>query len=283
MAYVTQAGIGLGLAKSVVDQFPSFGTEFAAMIIAVIVLSQIVGPPLFKWAIRRVGESHTRGAATPDEIRDALILGIDDQSLALERQLTANDWKVIMADTDESHVKRLQSTDVEAHHIEKVDEASISKLVSGATDAVVAMLGDDKANYKACELVFEKFGVPRLVVRLNDLSWSDSFDELNVRIVEPTSAMINLLDQFVRVPKLAEILLHRDPEHDVVQVTIDDPDIEGLKLRDLRLPPNVRLLGISRDGHAIVPQGNTVLYHNDEITLVGKPGDLRAVAARWGY
>jgi Trk K+ transport system NAD-binding subunit/NhaP-type Na+/H+ or K+/H+ antiporter len=283
MAYVTQAGVGLGLAKDVSDEFTTFGPEFATMIIAIIVLNQVVGPPLFKFAIKRVGESHLPAVATPDEIRDALILGIDDQSLALARQLEANNWKVIMADLDKAQVERLAEAAVEVHYIQKIDEQTFSRVVSGATDALVALLPDDESNYRACELVYEKYGVGRLIVRLNDLSWSNKFAELGALVVEPASAMVNLLDQFVRLPQLATMLMHRDAEQDVVQITVADPDIDGTQLRELRLPPNVRVLGITRDGHSIVPQGHTVLHKNDEVTLVGEQEHLEQLANRWGY
>ncbi len=283
MAYVTQAGVGLGLAKEVAQEFPSFGGEFSTLIISVIVLNQVVGPPLMKWVLKRVGESHLPATATPDEVRDALILGIDDQSLALARLLTAQGWKVILADTDASHVSRVAGEDARAHHIARVDHASLSGIVSGATDALVAMLGDDEESYRACEVGYERLGIPRLVVRLNDLSNSDRFDALGALVVEPASAMVNLLDQFVRIPQLASMLLHRDPEHEVMQITVADPDVDGLPLRELRLPPSVRVLGISRAGHPIVPQGNTVLHRNDEVTLVGEPEHLKSVVARWGY
>ena len=173
--------------------------------------------------------------------------------------------------------------EVDEQHIEAVDEASLSPFVSSSTDALVAMLGDDDDNFRACELGYETFGVPRLVVRLNDLSNSDRFEELKALVVEPASAMINLLDQFVRVPQLATMLLHRDPHHEIKQITVADPDIDGLPLRELRLPPDVRVLGIFRDGHAVVPQGHTVLFRNDEVTLVGEPELLEQLATRWGY
>ena len=60
MPYVTQAGVGLGLAIEVSSEFPVWGGEFATIVIAVIVLNQFAGPPLFKWALNKVGESHKR-------------------------------------------------------------------------------------------------------------------------------------------------------------------------------------------------------------------------------
>ena len=58
MAYITQAGIGLGLAKEVAISFPELGNDFTTLMVAVIVISQLAGPPFFKFAIRLVGESH---------------------------------------------------------------------------------------------------------------------------------------------------------------------------------------------------------------------------------
>ncbi|NOX35614.1 MAG: cation:proton antiporter [Deltaproteobacteria bacterium] len=58
MAYITQAGVGLGLAKEVVVEFPEWGPSFAAIIISIIVLNQIIGPPLFKYAIKFMKEDH---------------------------------------------------------------------------------------------------------------------------------------------------------------------------------------------------------------------------------
>ncbi len=98
MPYVTQAGIGLGLATEVAGEFNDWGAEFATIIVAVIVLNQFIGPPLFKWAINLVKEAHVR-AETPkfDGIRDAIIFGLEDQSLALSRQLKKHGWRVKIA------------------------------------------------------------------------------------------------------------------------------------------------------------------------------------------
>ena len=72
MAYVTQAGVALGLIKLVVAAFPAWGGEFAALGTTTVVINQVVGPPLFKFAIVRSGEAHTslpsgKSAPAPSE------------------------------------------------------------------------------------------------------------------------------------------------------------------------------------------------------------------------
>lgn len=89
MALITQAGIGIGLAKELAIKFPEWGHTLATVVISVIVLNQIVEPPFFKLAIRRVGESHLPRGVAGDRVA-AVILGIAGQSIALARQLRAH-------------------------------------------------------------------------------------------------------------------------------------------------------------------------------------------------
>jgi Kef-type K+ transport system membrane component KefB len=48
MPYVTQAGVALGLTTIIASEFPEWGYEFQTIIIAIIVINQLIGPPLFK-------------------------------------------------------------------------------------------------------------------------------------------------------------------------------------------------------------------------------------------
>ena len=55
---MTQAGVALGLARTVLARFPVWGPDFYALMVATIVLNQAVGPPLFRAAIVAMGEQH---------------------------------------------------------------------------------------------------------------------------------------------------------------------------------------------------------------------------------
>jgi len=54
-------------------------------------------------------------------------------------------------------------------------------------------------------------------------------------------------------------------------------------LRDLRLPGDVLVLGIMRNGTPILPHGHTVMKFNDEVTLLGSPRSLQEVTLRLGF
>ena len=188
-----------------------------------------------KSALKRVGEANLPEAHSADAVRDVLILGIEDQSLELARTLQRNGWQVMLADTDRDHVAGYHGGSLAVHYIPAIDEASMSGLITTRTDAIVTMLADDDANYNALEIAYKE-GVTRQVVRPNDLGNSAELGEFGALIVDPTSAMVNLLEQTVRAPQTAAILLHQDSDREMVQITIDNPDVDGQLVRDLRLP-----------------------------------------------
>lgn len=147
---------------------------------------------------------------------------------------------------------------------------------------LVAMLPDDDHNLLACETAYEA-GVPRVIVRLNDLTRREEFTALGAYVVDPATAIVSLLDQFVRAPQEAAQLLYGGEQRDMVQVTITDRDVTGIPLQDMRVPVDILFLSIMRKGQSIVPHGRTVLHLNDEVTVVGSPQSLEEITLRFGF
>lgn len=57
MAYLTQAGVAIGLAQLVRNQYPDIGLYLTTVVLAVITINQIIGPITFKIVLDLVGES----------------------------------------------------------------------------------------------------------------------------------------------------------------------------------------------------------------------------------
>ncbi|MDX1530391.1 MAG: TrkA C-terminal domain-containing protein, partial [Rhodothermales bacterium] len=280
MAFVTQAGIALGLAREVAVQFPDLGAAFATLIISVVVLNEVFGPLVLKAALKRAGEAHLPETTPEAEARDVLVLGVEGQSVALARALGRQGWRAVVADPDAEHVERLAAEDVDERHIPTVDEAVLEDLVTERTAAVVAMLPDDGQNLRALRFAAERRGIDRLVVRPAGREHLRAFEELGAFVVDPASAMVTLLEQAVRTPQSAALFLRRAPNRVVAQLRVTNRELDRVPLRDLRLPLDVLFLEVLRDGSAVVPSGHTVLHRGDEVTLVAKPDSLDEVRLR---
>ena len=85
LAFITQAGVGLGLAEEVGDRFAPWAEGLRTSLVASIVLNQVVGPPLLRLALYRSGE--VGNSRKRDRIAEALayrLTSVDPNPKALE-------------------------------------------------------------------------------------------------------------------------------------------------------------------------------------------------------
>jgi len=268
MPYVTQAGVALGLTTIIANEFPEWGYAFQTIIIAIIVINQLIGPLLFKLSIDIAQESHIRHKSSEfDGIKDAIIFGLESQSIALAITLKQSGWvpKIVTF----SNIEKQTSDDFEIVKLSDISLESFKKLNLKGADAIVCLLSD-KENYKIANLVYEYFGTKDVIVRYNGArEYYERLINIGVRIMDPSLAMINLLDHFVRSPNATSLLLGLDKNKDSVDVQIRNKDIHGMTLRDLRFPTDVIVLSVIRKGQVLISHGYTRLRIGDFVTLVG--------------
>ncbi len=280
MAYITQAGVGLGLAKEVVVEFPAFGSPFATIIISVIILNQLVGPPLFKFAIKLMKEDHPKSEKDLFAgVKKAIIFGADSQASALALSLISQGWEVKLAMNGQT-VPAKNFKDMEVHHLTEITRNELERIQCHEAGAIVTMLSDEQ-NYRICEIAYENFGSQTLIARINDRFYTARFQSLGVLIVDPSTAIVGLLDHFVRSPAAASLLMGMHKERNVVDLRILNPDLSGLALRDLRLPFDLIIMSVRRRGVLFVPHGFTRLEAGDLVTVLGSEKSIKELALRF--
>lgn len=275
MPYVTQAGVGVGLATIIATEYPGWGSEFATVMISVIVLNQIVGPPLFKWALHLAGEVHVKSDGSYDVERKILIFGWENQSIALARQLQKQNWKVELIVTNPTE-EMLGSEEFTLHEYTGSDHMALRKFSAETADTIVCLLSDEE-NFAICETAYEHFGTKHLIARLNDREYYKKFYKIGVMVIDPTMAMVSLMEHFVRAPIATSLLLGMDESQDSIDIELRNSDFHGLTLRDLRLPSDVIILSVTRGDHPIISHGYTRLRLGDIVTMVGSNESLDKV------
>ncbi|MEP2609610.1 MAG: TrkA C-terminal domain-containing protein, partial [Cyclobacteriaceae bacterium] len=232
-------------------------------------------------AIFRIGEDRSKGSGYEDDgIKDAIIFGFESQSVALANQLRDNGWEVQIA-------TRLQEGSIDEpegvkifYGLKEFDKAEFDAMDAHKTEAIVTMLSDEE-NLKICETAYHHFGTRDLIVRLNHRYNYDKFLSLEAKIVDPSTAIVSLLDHFVRSPQATSLLLGMEKGQDSRDIEINNPDIHGLPLRDLRLPGDVIILSIIRGGQTIITHGYTRLRIKDIVTVVGSIKSLDQVQLKF--
>ncbi|MGM0475431.1 MAG: TrkA C-terminal domain-containing protein, partial [Bacteroidota bacterium] len=113
--------------------------------------------------------------------------------------------------------------------------------------------------------------------RLNEREYYKKFHKLGVMVIDPSTAMVSLLEHFIRAPIATSLLLGMAETQDSIDVEVRNSNYHGLTLRDLRLPTDVIILSVTRGGNPIISHGYTRLRLGDIVTLVGSSESLDKV------
>jgi trk system potassium uptake protein TrkA len=141
-------------------------------------------------------------------------------------------------------------------------------------DIVVAVTGDDEDNIIICQLAREKYGVEKVVARVNDPRNEPHFDLLGISpTVSATSMVLALIEHEVPQHELVHLLELRKENLEIVEVEIKPgSSAEGKRVEQLQLPESTRLISVMREGKAEIAVGATQLYAGDQVLAILEPG-----------
>jgi trk system potassium uptake protein TrkA len=149
-------------------------------------------------------------------------------------------------------------------------------------DIVVASTGDDEDNIIICQIAKEKFGVPKVIARVNDPRNQAHFDLLGISpTVCATANMLALVEHEVPEHDLVHLLELKKENLEIIEVQIDKASPSCGKLVErLSLPEGSQVIGIVRGGEAQIADGGTKLEAGDQVLAILQPGkedELRRV------
>jgi trk system potassium uptake protein len=141
-------------------------------------------------------------------------------------------------------------------------------------DIVVAVTGDDEDNIIICQLAREKYGVEKVIARVNDPRNEPHFDLLGISpTVSATNMVLALIEHEVPQHELVHLLELRKENLEIVEVEIKEgSSVAGKRVEDLRLPESTRLISVMREGRAEIAVGSTELRAGDQVLAILEPG-----------
>ncbi|HSC50285.1 MAG TPA: TrkA family potassium uptake protein [Gaiellaceae bacterium] len=149
-------------------------------------------------------------------------------------------------------------------------------------DVVAALTGDDEDNLIICQLAREKYGVQKVIARVNDPRNQAHFDLLGISpTVSATRGLMALIEHEVPEHDLVHLLELRKENLEIVEVQIPEgAPAAGKRVERLDLPEGSRLISIMRNGRSEIAVGATELQPGDQVLAILQPGredELRRV------
>src|SRR5881398_2151862 len=137
-------------------------------------------------------------------------------------------------------------------------------------DLVLALSGDDEDNMVIAQIAKEKYGVAKVIARVNDPRNQPHFDLLGISpTVCATSSILGLVEHEVPEHDLIHLLELRKENLEIVEVQIDkNSPSAGKRVEKLALPEGSRLISVMRNGQAEIADEATRLEPGDQVLAI---------------
>jgi trk system potassium uptake protein TrkA len=147
-------------------------------------------------------------------------------------------------------------------------------------DVVVAATGDDEDNIVIGQIAHERYGVEKVIARVNNPKNQQHFDFLGISpTVSAVSSVMAMIEHEVPDHGLVHLLQLRKEDLEIVEVQVGQSSpCVGKKIAELGLPEGSTVIAVMREGKAEGPDNAKELAAGDQVLAVlrrGKEDELR--------
>jgi trk system potassium uptake protein TrkA len=197
------------------------------------------------------------------------IAGAGNVGTFIASDLQAAGHQVLLIEDNPDLVARTRPTlDVEWFVGDACELSNLQKAGLENVDVMVAATGDDQVNLVISLLAKQEFAVPRVIARVNHPKNHWLFNEtwgVDVSVSTP-HLLTALVEEAVSVGSLVRLLQFEGGEARLVEVTLaDGSPAADVAIADMGVPRDATIVAVVREGHVVVPRGDTVLQAGDEV------------------
>ncbi len=200
-----------------------------------------------------------------------ILVGSGGVAYFLCRALDAKGHRVCFVNRDAAEcaafARRLRTTVVngDATRVSVLEDAGIREC-----DAVMALTSRDDVNLTICQIALIQYGIQRVFALVNDPDNEPLFRLLGI---EETFSVTPVISRLIEQRATFDSVLNLFPaalgKIDVSEIVLEErAPCVGVPLRDLHLPKDALIAGISRGTDVLVPNGDSTLEADDRVLLV---------------
>ena len=213
-----------------------------------------------------------------------VIVGVGEVGFNTAQMLSREGHRVVAVEQDEALVEHAsQHLDALVMQGNGASPKVLREAGIESSDLLVAVTSTDEVNIVAC-LAAKAQGVARTVARVHSSDYYDkkepfARDLLGIDLVISTEQMAaKEIRESLLVPGAVNVESFAGGSIDVVEVILNkgSPAVDR-PVREVELPEQSLIVGVVRDGEALVPKGDTVLHSRDHIFLVCRQRDVTEV------
>jgi trk system potassium uptake protein TrkA len=204
-----------------------------------------------------------------------IIAGAGKVGWNLARELIAKDREVTLIESDH---RRFRVVEEELEHAVQYGDATELWVLERAgiqrADLVIAVTGDDEDNIVICQVAKERYGVQRIVARVNNPRNLQHFKLLGIQpAVSATDLILRLIEHEVPEYGLVQLLELEEEHLEIIEVEVGAGSAAaGNRVHEVPLPDGALIISVLRGGAGFVPKEDTVVQAGDQVLLILDPG-----------
>lgn len=239
-------------------------------IILLAIISVAIAPSLFNRII----------PPRQDAVRSGIVIAGQDQLVEyLVERFRHDGDEVVVINPDESRIKRIEELGARVivgneSYYHTLEEAGAMK-----ARVLLDLTAGSEETMEICRLGKERFDIPLVVTRISDVELIPQLQEKGIMIVQPELATAMALEGAIRYPTAFNVLVHHIDDIDVTEIVVMNRRLAGSRLGEVRMPGDVLILSLQRDGTVVVPHGSTILQLHDRLGLIGSGRSIEEAVA----
>jgi trk system potassium uptake protein TrkA len=204
-----------------------------------------------------------------------IVAGAGKVGWNLARELIAKDQEVTLVESDH---RRYRIVEEELEHAIAYGDATELWVLERAgiqrADLVIAVTGDDEDNILICQMAKEKYGVERIVARVNNPRNLQHFKLLGIHpAVSATDLILRLIEHEVPEYGIVQLLALEEERLEIIELEVAEGSVvAGRRVQDVQLPDGSLIISVLRGGTGFVPKADSVIQPGDQVLLILDPG-----------
>ncbi|TGB05204.1 monovalent cation:proton antiporter family protein [Halobacillus salinus] len=249
------AAATIGRREGMIDE------QMEGALILVAVLTCLVGPVLFKKIYGRFEDEDHKTVVS--------FVGSNRMTLPVVRELDIKSYETHLYHTkvDKVDEKITRSCfdikELDGYNVETMKEFGVFEV-----DLLVASTGDEEENAEIARFAKEQ-GVERIIARVESPELAQEMRDLNISVFSVFLSSKALLKAMIEAPNVIDILTKQDSA--LYQINMNNPDYNGMYLKEFPFTGDVIMVRIFRGKDSIVPHGDTELQMGDRLIVTGSP------------
>lgn len=212
------------------------------------------------------------------------IVGAGEVGFSTAQMLSREGHQITMVEQDQSIVDRVgDQLDALVLQGNGASPKVLKENNASKADLLIAVTDSDEVNITAC-VVAKTQGVERTVARIRNNDYYDTNDPFATDVlgidfvIHPERAAAEEIREALRVPGTVNVETFAGRSIEVAEVALkEDSPVVRKAIREVRFPRRSLIVGVVREGEAIVPRGDTVLREEDHVFLISEERHIHRV------